>query len=492
MTGVLNRMKIKELRDAGLSKSAVASYMALHRNTVAKYWDDGVDEIITPRHHRSSKVAFFKDYITKRLDKYPLLSAERIFDEIKKQGYCGSARTVRRYVARIRPAKEARELKPFETLPGEQAQIDWGHLGTRVLDGNRVKLYVFVFTLCWSRIRYAEIIASLDLATFAGCLHRALMYVGGVPQTIVFDNAKTVVSDRVGNVVQFNQHLLQMALVYGFSPYACWINDPQSKGKVESNVKYVKNGFFYGTDFTSLGEANQKLDTWLEDVANAKIHSTIQAVPWERLEQERTYLKELPAIDGPVPIYETRKATKTSLISVGGNRYSVPAQLARKQVVYRRFEDRIEILDGKRVIAHQILVRGSGRQMIDDSHYPAHHRDSKGRKHALQQQFEDLAPAAAEYLQGLSKSRNGHLRDQMKQIVKLAHECPPTQVQTAMTRAITFGAYGYGSLKNILVKLSECPQVLADVPQKNKTPIQDEYSVGVERRDINYYRGMGV
>jgi transposase len=97
----------------------------------------------------------YQNYIIKRLEKYPELSADRLFDEIKARGYKGSARTLRRYVASIRPQKH-REYKPFETLPGEQAQADWGHFGTIVVDGATYKLYAFVFTLCWSRVSYVE------------------------------------------------------------------------------------------------------------------------------------------------------------------------------------------------------------------------------------------------------------------------------------------------------------------------------------------------
>src|SRR5690606_35318762 len=111
-----------------------------------------------------------------------------------------------------------------------------------VQDGLRLKLYVFVMTLSWSRAMYVEFITSLNMATFAGCLHRALAFFDGVPTEVLFDNAKTVVSDRVGHVVQFNPDLLHLALRYGFTPKACWVNDPESKGRVESNVKYVKRG----------------------------------------------------------------------------------------------------------------------------------------------------------------------------------------------------------------------------------------------------------
>jgi transposase len=97
---------------------------------------------------------------------------------------------------------------------------------------------------------------------------------GGVPETILFDNAKTVVAERVGTVIRFNENLMHVALKYGFTPKACWINDAESKGKVESNVKYVKHGFYYARDFTSVDDLNSQAIRWLETVANAKPHGT--------------------------------------------------------------------------------------------------------------------------------------------------------------------------------------------------------------------------
>ena len=102
-----------------------------------------------------------------RLKKFPELTAERIYREIKKKGYTGSRRTVRRCVALHRP-KNFREYKPIDTLPGEQAQVDWGYCGKISIDGCEVKLYVFGLNLSWCRVRYDELVTSMNMATFVG------------------------------------------------------------------------------------------------------------------------------------------------------------------------------------------------------------------------------------------------------------------------------------------------------------------------------------
>lgn len=313
-----------------------------------------------------------------RLEEYPELSAYRLNKEILRRGYQGSERTVRRYVQSIRP-QQHREYKPYKTLPGEQAQVDWGHFGTIVVEGVRYKLYAFVFTLCWSRMSYVEYIIRADMATFLSCMHRAFEYIGGVPREVLFDNTKVVVSERVGNVVRFNENLLHLALAYGFTPRACWTNDAETKGKVESQVKYVRRGFFYGREFESLDDLNRQILAWCNYEANPRIHGTTKEVPWERLAVEHKHLKPVPAIANMPFVIEERQATRTNLVAVESNQYSVPSHLARRKVRFRRFEEHLELLDGPQVVDTIGLEYGRGKRIIRDDHYPEHQRAGNGK-----------------------------------------------------------------------------------------------------------------
>jgi hypothetical protein len=89
----------------------------------------------------------------------------------------------------------------------------------------------------------AELITTLSMATFLGCMHRAFVYAGGVPREVVFDNAKTVAAERVGTVIRYNEDLLRMAVAYEFQPKACWINDPESKARSSRLSSMLGGGF---------------------------------------------------------------------------------------------------------------------------------------------------------------------------------------------------------------------------------------------------------
>ncbi len=177
MIGVLSLCKIRVLREQGLSKVDVAANLGIHRNTVTKYWN--VSSVPKKKEElRESLVTPHMSYITERLDKWPELSAERLYQEIKTKGYQGSTRTLRREVAKIRPRCQ-REYKEFETLPGEQAQVDWGECGSYVVNGRRVKIYCLVFTLSWSRVMYISFVTSVNIAVFLGFLDRAFALSAG-------------------------------------------------------------------------------------------------------------------------------------------------------------------------------------------------------------------------------------------------------------------------------------------------------------------------
>lgn len=479
-------MDIRELRDAGLSKSAVAKRVGLHRETVAKYWDGPVDEVDAPRYkQRQSVLEPYKEYITKQLEEYPELEAQSLFHKIEKLGYTGSARTVRRFLATVRPRK-FREHKPVEVLPGEQAQVDWGHLGSTVVDGTRQALYVFVMTLSWSRAMYFEFITSLNMATFAGCLHRALTYFGGVPREVLFDNAKTIVRDRVGDAVQFNPDLLRLALHYGFTPKACWVNDPQSKGRVESNVKYVKRGFFYGRKFVGLVDLNSQARSWTEEVAHRWTHGTTFKIPGDELVEERRYLRPFDEGSGPIGMIEERTVRKDALITVAQNFYSVPSHLSRRRINIRRFENRFQVLDGMQTVAEHPLLTGKGKRRTLDEHYP--HANKPKRSRGLQMHFEELCPEAGEYLQGLSRSTTAPLREQMKGIVSLKESYSPEQFSAAMQRALQFNSFGYRSLKRILELQSAAPDSLPEIAATSSMP---DPGAGTLQRDPSYYAGVG-
>mgnify|MGYP003881462435 CR=1 FL=1 len=480
---------IKHLAAEGLNKSQIARRLHLDRSTVAKYL--AMDEMPerTRRKQVPRKIDDYIDHIKARIAKYPELTAERIYREIAELGYTGSRRSVRRYLSTIRP-KQERVYKPFETLPGEQAQVDWGHEKAFGEDGKPVNRYSFCFILGYSRVRYVEYTTSQDMATFLACLERALRYIGGCPGEIVFDNCKTVVSERIGDVVRFTDDLLRFAVVYGFRPRACWVNDPESKGKVESTVKYARRDFYYGNEHLSHAEVNRKVRVWMDQVANRKVSETTRRVPFELLEEERSFFRPLPALTRSAAYAEKgARVSKACLISVDGNQYSVPHRLARQAVTLRLFETQIEVYTAGELAVTLPRCHGKGQRIIQEEHYTGRHTGNK--RASLQQRFESLGPIAREYLQGLAQANSGGFRDQVESILALCDTYGTEAVYAAMERAAQYRNYSYKAIKRILLQQERNPDALPQPPGEQLPVTVPVPAVEVQQRSPHYYAQVG-
>jgi transposase len=481
-------MDVRSLATQGLSDVAIATRLSLDRGTVAKY-RDVESRPARCGAGRPSKAEPFETYIRGRLELYPELQSETIFDELVKQGYSGCRRSLRRFIEELRGsgAFAKRRYKPFETLPGQQAQCDWGHCGTIEHGGVTRKLYAFVMVLGYSRMRYVEFTVSQNTTTFLQCHQRAFDYFGGVPHEVVYDNCKTVVMERIGSVVQFNQALLAFAGYYRTKPRACWAYDPETKGKVEAQVKYVKRGFLYGREYSGLVDLNQQRWDWLE-AANRKAHGTTGEPPATRLQQESVLLVPLPHTHMEVKAVVFRIVSKDQLIRLEGNSYSAPPEVVGKKVTVRITDEVVEIHSGdsRLLLATHERCWGRRERVLQDDHYSGHDMPRRERRPSLQVRFEGLCVAAPDYLRGLANS-GGSLKDHVCKIVAMAPGYSPEEMQAAMTRAASFKAYGYGILRRILDRrLFALDQASGNLPDCLNTAT-DIPHIDVEQRDLTSY-----
>ena len=485
-------IQVEKLKNEGLSNAAIARDLGIHRETVASYLSrvekarfEGrpIEDLVVTR-ARASIVEPFLEYMKQRLNDYPALTAKRLFKEIRKQGYDGSYRTVRRYAGRLKAQIPQRVYMPYETDPGEQAQVDWGH-EEWVHNGVKLKVYSFVYVLSHSRMRYVEYVTSLDSVVFLNCLYRAFEYMGGVPKKVLFDNAKVVVSERVGRVIRFQTDLLQFATVMRFQPDACWVEDPETKGKVESTVGYVHRDFFYGREFTDLGSMNQQAREWCDEV-NREVHGTTQEIPLESWAAERTDLTPLPQKKPNLFRVQKVKVNKACLFSFGNNKYSVPKEYARQYVRLEIYEHDFCVMANDTEVGRWPRTIDRNKQFLVEEHYQGRFKGSK--KSALEAQFRGLSDEAPAYLEKLKETRGNSLRDQMKQIVQLVEQFSTEELGQAMSRSLRYKSFGYDVLHRILKKQRDTPRALPEATERT-TPLMTQQlpRVTVETRDTSYY-----
>ncbi len=364
-------MDLLTLHHRGLSISEIARRTGHTRKTVRKYVRTKATPGYTPRPRAPSILDPYKPYLRKRMAE-GVFNCAKLWDEIRSQGYPGKQTILKEFVKPYRDAERERATVRFETDPGRQVQIDWAHFG-RIWHGEQWrKLYAFLMTLGYSRAIYLEFTVSQDAEHFLQAQMNGFRYFGGVPEEVLLDNLKSAVSWRDGPRVGWNARYLDFAAHYGFVPRACWPYRPQTKGKVENTVGYVRGNFWVGIDFTGLADLNGQARAWIDEVANRRVHQTTRAVPFERLAEERGRLTPIEAAAPYDPSYLSyRKVTKDCLISYRGVRYSVPHPYVGKVVAVREPLEggRIHVCFGGRRIATHPQGGEKGALVIQERHY---------------------------------------------------------------------------------------------------------------------------
>ena len=293
-------MEIKILYKQGYSQRAIARELNISRNTVKRYLDS---DTYVPRYkNREKKESVldpFKEYIKDRISKaHPIrLSGVVLFREIKELKYTGGITLLRDYIRDEVYIASEKEIQRFETQPGKQMQVDWGQMR-----GGINPLHAFVCVLGYSRMIYVVITDNMRYETLEECHRLAFEYFQGVPEQIWYDNMKTVVIQRDAygeGKHRFHKSFYQFAKEVGFIPKLCRPYRPQTKGKVERMVRYVRDNFYnpLSTKLKSIGlsldceTANMKIIHWLNDIANVRIHDTTKEKPVDRLKIEQPYLQ---------------------------------------------------------------------------------------------------------------------------------------------------------------------------------------------------------
>ncbi|AAM05481.1 IS21-like element ISMac9 family transposase [Methanosarcina acetivorans] len=346
---------IRDLSSQNLSISEIARQTGFDRKTVRKYLQLKTLPEPQKRPGRKSKLDPYKPYILKKLEEGSYTTA-RLYREIKEMGFDGGMTIVKDFVREVRPQQGVPAVFRYETKPGVQAQVDWAEMGTVEVDGKIKKLFCFNMILGYSRMKYVEFTLGIDTSTLIQCHLNAFEYFGGFTQEILYDNMKQVVIKRAlkSSDSEWNSQFEDFFKCFGFIPRLCRPYRPQTKGKIENTVGYVKRDFFLGRRFTSLEDLNAQVHRWLERV-NSTVHGTTYQIPLERFKEEKLIpLDQVPPYK--VVHKETRKVSRDCYISFLGNKYSVPYRFAGRTAELQIFEGIFEVyVDYEKVCEHEIL-----------------------------------------------------------------------------------------------------------------------------------------
>lgn len=379
---------VHERSKAGATVSAIARELDIDRKTVRRClkqleWKPYARTVKSP-----TVLDEFASWLSARAPQVNY-SARILHQELVQQGFEGSYETVKLAVRPIRAQASLAGLtqRRFETGPGEQAQVDWGEL-TVTMAGQRRVVHVLVMTLGFSRRAYAEGFFNERIPNLLAAHENAFAHFAGCCQTLLYDRMRTVFVGKVKGAdgivrARFNDTFKAFADYWGFEPRLCRAYRPQTKGKVESGVKYLKRNFAPGRTFHDLEDFNAQLMAWIAEVADVRVHGTTHERPIDRFEREREALLKTTGHPSFLQaMVRQRVVAEDWLISVDANRYSVPFALIGKTVQVTREGGEIVVRYRAQEVARHTVLSGRHQLSIKPEHGPGAAPRNAHRRHS--------------------------------------------------------------------------------------------------------------
>lgn len=346
----------------------IATQLGIHHSVV----DRVLAQAGLPKIERSPRPSILDPYlplIHETLAQYPTLSAARLFDMARQRGFTGGASLFRQRVSQLRPRKPPEAYLRLKTLPGEQAQVDWGHFGTIILGKARRPLVAFVMVLSVSRQIFLRFYLNQQMENFLRGHVAAFEQWQGVPKCLLYDNLKSAVLERQGDVIRFHPTLLQLSSHYCFEPRPVAVARGNEKGRVERAIRYIRDNFFAARHWTTIEDLNAQADQWCQGIsADRRCPDDQSLTVGQAFLQEQPTLLPLPEDRFPTAETVQVSARKTPYIRFDLNDYSIPHTHVQKTLTVSADLTQVRILDGHELLAQHERSFDKGQQIEQPAH----------------------------------------------------------------------------------------------------------------------------
>lgn len=375
--------QLRELETKGWGTKRIARELGIARNTVRRYLRQGVAAEKQERPTARALDAEGRTLALALFDGEAEGNAVVVRELLRKRGHDVSVRTVQKLTALRRREHVARAVATvrFETEPGAQMQIDFGQKLVTI-GAAPVRVHLLVAVLSYSRRLYVKAFLAERQDDWREGIAGAFRHFGGVPRTVLGDNARSLVvsHDRATETVVFHPDYLAFCRDWDVVPRTCAPYRARTKGKTESGVKYVKRNALAGRVFRSFAELEAHLGEWMR-TADAREHGTTHEAPLLRfMRDEEAALRPLPT--RPLVVRERRverRVAGDALVDVDTIRYSVPHALVRDRVSVLVGDREVKIFHGKTLVATHRRTTEPHAVVRDPAHYEGLWRAADGR-----------------------------------------------------------------------------------------------------------------
>ena len=468
LSKLLMYYEIQRMSRDGHSISKISKYLGFNRRTVSKYLsmtEQEYEAFLISQSNRNKILSAYEDFVKKRLGAYGDTSAAQMHDWLKEHNPDFprvNSKTVFNFVCYIREkyniprTKPERQFQSIEELPyGKQAQVDFGEYNMRSSTGSRVKVYFFALVLSRSRFKYIWFIDKPFTSLLAIQAHElAFAYIMGVPDEIVYDQDKVfLVSENNGDIIltdAFRSYMRDQ----NFDLYFCRKADPQSKGKVENVIKYVKQNFLYNRTFHNIETLNDEAMGWLGRTANALPHGFTKKEPHSEWIVEQPFLKSYSSYPVNVTPTDTYKVRKDNTILYKGNLYSLPlgTYQGKDTKVILGFEQGYMVItneQGDQELCRHLVAVGGGNKVSNTDH-------KRDKTAAIDQMISQLSvrfvnqEKAGQWLAMIRKDKPRYIRDQIIAVGQAIEGVNADKVSQALDYCLENAIYNATDFKAVL------------------------------------------
>ncbi len=506
--------KVNELRQQNLSKSRISRELGLDRGTVRKYLEmseDDFQRLIEGGRPLPKKLNEYLDYVKGELQLHPYLSSAQIEDRLKEhysdlpqvhsKTVYNFVQLVRRQYGIIKPKGEGH--RDFEQLPpvcyGQQAQADFGEYNMQAVTGLRVKVYFFVMVL--SRSRYKFVYFQLAPFKTQDAIYAHLLafeYFQGIPREILYDQDSLFIHDENLGDYLLTHEFGAFIQSQPFKAVFCRKSDPQSKGKVENVVGYVKKNFLRGRIFHSIALLNQEILFWLSRTANAKIHGTTFRVPSQEWEIEKHHLEKVKErAVRPVNEFVTYNVRKDNTVAYRGNFYTLPLgtyQGRKSTILLNEVEGQLNLYSMDRTLLTAHAVSEGKGELVRNSDHSRDKSSTFEENHHQVYLLLGSSQKAAMYLDLLKKDKPRYYHDNLRAIIKGSKTIPEEFLLQSLTFCLENGLYNGNGFCQVAINCQNMHQQAKSTKINIALPsagaLDDSAEMSVQTSNIKTYENL--
>ena len=417
------------------SISAIAEHLNIHHSTVTRYL-----EHVDPERSavvREKMIDPYVPFIEETLERYPRITAARLFRMTKQRGYPGKVRQFQSVISKLRPKRREAFLK-LVTIPGEQAQVDWAHFGHIEFQGYKRQLMAFVMVLSYSRAIFLQFFLGAKLHCFLEGHAEAFKWFDGVSRCCLYDNLKSVVIERSGSLVRFNDTFLEFSAGYRFEPRPVGVRRGNEKGRVERAIRYIRSSFFEARKFNSLIDLNEQALQWCQtESLDRRWPQDKSKTIRDIFQEEQNALLPLPQIYPPAEETLYVSVGKTPYVRIDTNEYSVPPGYCRESLVVKLSSRKVRVFSGSTLVAHHERNWSKHKTINNQEHIQETKRlKTRGQESSELASLQAACPSTEDILR-LLIGQGEPIGRSTSQLFQLLYEYGASELECVMQQGLT-------------------------------------------------------